>query len=117
LARALWAGRPLVWQIYPQNDGAHEAKLEAFLGALRVPDSLGAWHRMWNGLAPRRSPGDGATASLPPLPLGGGGGEGDGADEAVHWAMDTRQSLMDQPDLVTQLCGFVAGIRGAAKTG
>lgn len=31
LVRALWAGKPLVWQIYPQDDLAHHAKLEAFL--------------------------------------------------------------------------------------
>ena len=29
--RALWAGRPFVWQIYPQDDGAEMPKLEAFL--------------------------------------------------------------------------------------
>ena len=29
--RAQWAARPLVWQIYPQADNAHYAKLEAFL--------------------------------------------------------------------------------------
>jgi uncharacterized repeat protein (TIGR03837 family) len=30
--RAQWAGKPFVWQVYPQDDGAHLAKLEAFLG-------------------------------------------------------------------------------------
>ncbi|MCX7143668.1 MAG: elongation factor P maturation arginine rhamnosyltransferase EarP [Proteobacteria bacterium] len=29
--RGQWAARPLVWQIYPQQDGAHLPKLEAFL--------------------------------------------------------------------------------------
>jgi uncharacterized repeat protein (TIGR03837 family) len=29
--RALWAGRPMVWQIYPQQDGAHLPKLQAFV--------------------------------------------------------------------------------------
>jgi len=29
--RAQWARRPFVWQIYPQPDGAHARKLEAFL--------------------------------------------------------------------------------------
>jgi len=29
--RAQWAGKPLVWQIYPQKEGAHQAKLAAFL--------------------------------------------------------------------------------------
>ena len=30
--RAQWAGNPFVWQLYSQDDGAHLAKLEAFLG-------------------------------------------------------------------------------------
>ena len=29
--RAQWAGRPMVWQPYRQDDGAHQRKLEAFL--------------------------------------------------------------------------------------
>jgi uncharacterized repeat protein (TIGR03837 family) len=29
--RAQWAARPMVWQIYPQEDGAHWPKLKAFL--------------------------------------------------------------------------------------
>ena len=29
--RAQWAGRPLVWHIYPQEDDAHWDKLNAFL--------------------------------------------------------------------------------------
>lgn len=29
--RAQWAGRPFVWQIYPQDDAAHHVKLDAFL--------------------------------------------------------------------------------------
>ena len=29
--RAIWAGCPFVWQIYPQNDAVHLKKLEAFL--------------------------------------------------------------------------------------
>jgi len=38
--RALWAGRPFVWQPYRQQGQAHEAKREAFLRWQR--DSLGA---------------------------------------------------------------------------
>jgi uncharacterized repeat protein (TIGR03837 family) len=29
--RAQWAGKPLVWQIYPQHDAVHLKKLQAFL--------------------------------------------------------------------------------------
>ncbi len=42
LVRALWAGKPFVWQIYPQDDDAHHAKLGAFLDWLDAPSSLRA---------------------------------------------------------------------------
>ena len=54
--RAQWAARPFVWHIYPQSDGAHRVKLEAFLarytagldeGTAAVLRTL--W-RTWNGL-------------------------------------------------------------------
>lgn len=51
IVRAIWAGKPFVWQIYPQDDGAHGPKLEAFLDVLAAPPSMGAFHRVWNGLA------------------------------------------------------------------
>ena len=50
LVRALWAGKPFVWQIYPQDDGAHHAKLHAFLDWLKAPPSLRLAHDVWNGL-------------------------------------------------------------------
>ncbi|HUH59766.1 MAG TPA: elongation factor P maturation arginine rhamnosyltransferase EarP [Candidimonas sp.] len=31
LVRALWAGKPLIWQIYPQQENAHMIKLQAWL--------------------------------------------------------------------------------------
>ncbi len=42
--RAQWAGRPFVWQIYPQDDAAHLAKLEAFLEryCAEMPTSMAA---------------------------------------------------------------------------
>jgi len=52
LVRALWAGNPFVWQLYPQDDGAHLPKLEAFLDWLQAPDSLRRFHLVWNGAAP-----------------------------------------------------------------
>lgn len=50
LVRALWAGRALVWHIYPQEDNAHHAKLEAFLDWLQAPQSLRRFHLQWNGI-------------------------------------------------------------------
>jgi uncharacterized repeat protein (TIGR03837 family) len=57
LVRAIWAGRPFLWQIYPQHDGAHAAKLEAFLAqATQTADPVlaaaihwTAWR--WNSLS------------------------------------------------------------------
>ena len=39
LVRALWAGKPLLWQLYPQTDAAHLPKLEAFLQRYLQPSS------------------------------------------------------------------------------
>ena len=40
LVRALWAGKPFVWHVYPQHDEAHRAKLAAFLDWMEAPPSL-----------------------------------------------------------------------------
>lgn len=88
LVRALWAGKPLAWQIYPQHDDAHHAKLRAFLDWLRAPASARAFHEAWNGV----------TAT--PLPCA----------DAPAWAgcvQLARQRLLQQQDLVTQLLRFV----------
>ena len=43
--RAIWAGQPFVWQVYPQDDQAHHAKLTAFLDTVKAPDSWRLAHR------------------------------------------------------------------------
>ena len=93
LVRAIWAGRPFIWHIYPQQDGAHEAKLMAFLDWLQAPASLRHFHRIWNGLGVHDT-----GAALPPIDLSGW-------TDCVHAA---RARLLAQPDLVTALLGFVA---------
>jgi uncharacterized repeat protein (TIGR03837 family) len=52
--RAQWAGRPFLWHIYPQEEGAHLIKMEAFLSHYSCELSAGAkqellshW-RAWN---------------------------------------------------------------------
>jgi uncharacterized repeat protein (TIGR03837 family) len=48
--RAQWAGRPLIWHIYEQDDDAHWAKLDAFLELYGVGLSEGAQQaltRVW----------------------------------------------------------------------
>jgi len=56
MVRAIWAGKPFVWQIYPQDDGAHGPKLEAFLDMLDAPPGLRAFYRVWNGLSDKQLP-------------------------------------------------------------
>ena len=56
--RAQWAARPLVWHIYPQQEGAHRAKLNAFLDRYvecmepGLAASLRAFWQGWNGGPP-----------------------------------------------------------------
>ncbi len=84
LVRALWAGKPLVWHIYPQHDDAHHHKLEAFLAQIEAPASLRALHRSWNGVDTR-------PLAAPDLPAWGA---------AIGQA---RARLLLQPDLVSRL--------------
>lgn len=93
LVRALWAGQPFVWHIYPQDDNAHHAKLNAFLDWLQAPASLRAFHHAWNGMS--------AASTLPtitPLLL----------QEWCNCAQQARVNLQLQTDLIAQLQQFVA---------
>ncbi len=48
--RAQWAGRPLLWHIYPQEEGAHWEKLDAFLALYLQglsPAAAQALHELW----------------------------------------------------------------------
>jgi uncharacterized repeat protein (TIGR03837 family) len=90
LVRALWAGAPLIWQIYPQDDDAHHAKLNAWLDRLGAPPSLRRFHHVWNGFD---------ASPLPPLETQGPW------RETVRAA---RETLRAQDDLVTQLRHLIA---------
>jgi uncharacterized repeat protein (TIGR03837 family) len=48
IVRALWAGKPLIWQIYPQTEDTHLVKLEAWLEMAALPQEIGALLRTWN---------------------------------------------------------------------
>ena len=93
LVRALWAGKPLVWHIYPQDDAAHLGKLDAFLDMLEAPPSLRRFHQAWNHA------GLGHEA---PLLL---------QRDLQDWQAcvgSARGRLMRQNDLCTNLLSFVA---------
>ncbi|MBN8511250.1 MAG: elongation factor P maturation arginine rhamnosyltransferase EarP [Burkholderiales bacterium] len=93
--RAIWGGAPFVWQIYPQADGAHAAKLDAFLGRYleraeaHLAASIRALWQAWNGLGPW-------PAALP---------------ESGAWrahARSWRDRLLTQADLGSRLLAFAA---------
>lgn len=52
--RAQWAGKPFIWQIYPQHDAVHWEKLQAFLSlynphlSAHAAESVQALWRAWN---------------------------------------------------------------------
>jgi uncharacterized repeat protein (TIGR03837 family) len=92
LVRALWAGQPFVWHIYPQDDNAHHAKLQAFLDWMEAPQSLQRAHRVWNGVE---------EGHMPPLL----------AADLQPWAQavqQARERLLSQRPLVSQLIDMAA---------
>ena len=56
--RAIWAGKPFVWQIYAQDDDAHHEKLQAFMQRMALPLPLQNLFRAWNGLQPTMAASD-----------------------------------------------------------
>lgn len=46
--RATWAGKPFIWQIYPQQENAHLTKLEAWLARTGLPAEAQSCLRAWN---------------------------------------------------------------------
>jgi len=96
--RAQWAGQPFVWQIYPQHGDAHGVKLGAFLDRMLsgADDAVAAPLRRlwlgWNGLSRQR----------PELPA---------FEPWRNLCERWRQTLLAQPDLTTQLLGFVRKMR------
>ena len=72
--RAQWAGRPLVWQLYPQQENTHRVKLDAFLNLYSkgLPASAakavhGLWHA-WNNVAGAPAVADAWYAFIDALP-------------------------------------------------
>jgi len=101
--RAIWAGAPFLWQLYPQGDDAHATKLAAFLDRFLedAPPGLATTLRPlfanWNGL--------------------GGGSLPSGAFDPpalVAWAAHVsrwRDVVATPPDLVRRLIEFVESKR------
>ncbi len=107
--RALWAGRPFVWQLYPQEDRAHAMKARAFLTRWRAHSGVDqaldrqvtALWEIWNGLSD-------APLVLP----------GPAAHQAWEQACRAFAAwLAAQDDLSTQLLRFVEARRTASQAG
>ena len=95
LVQAIWAGKPFIWQAYPQTDAVHRAKLDALLDWLQADSAVRDLHRAWNGFCQPA--------------------------ELAHWAqtlanvdgrwasqvIDARQRLLLQDDLPTRLLRLV----------
>jgi uncharacterized repeat protein (TIGR03837 family) len=93
--RAQWAGAPFLWHIYPQHDGAHRAKLDAFLDRFlagadaALAGAVRALSHAWSDQA--------APPPARPEPQSWRG-------HALAW----RETLAAQSDLTTRLLRFVA---------
>ncbi len=99
LVRALYAAKPFIWQIYPQDDGAHLIKLAAFLtfyGRGLGADSQRALRAMT--LAVNDGTGEGIAVAwqemLKHLP------------EWRRHAINQQKQLLSQPDLATNMMTF-----------
>lgn len=96
LVRAIWAGKPFVWHIYPQDDGAHIPKLHAWLDRIEANPLTRALHDRWNGVTPTAP----APDELWPMAL----------IELPAWhqtASGLREALWELPDLADSLLQFV----------
>ena len=91
--RAIWAGQPLLWQIYPQTDGAHHTKLKAWLALAKPPKAVAHAMHEWA---------DGALKTdLTPFLHGAGWQQWCQSSQALS------EQLAQQSDLVTRLTNWV----------
>lgn len=87
--RAQWAAKPFVWQIYPQAEDAHLAKLDAFLALHPAGAQLSRFWHAWNGEGMLDWPE--FAARLPGL-----------GEPMRQWA----EMLAERPDLAGRLVNF-----------
>lgn len=91
--RAIWAGQPLIWQIYPQKDGAHHAKLQAWLDLSKPPPVVTNAMHEWADGTLETNLGSGLTG-----------------DVWAQWCASSQsftRTLTQQTDLATRLDAWV----------
>lgn len=89
--RAIWANKPFVWQIYPQDDGIHFKKMSAFLNLFEAPSSLKQAHLIWNGFD---------RSHLPQM-------NEHTLQEWAQWCQQLCVQLQTRADLAVQLSEFL----------
>lgn len=108
--RAMWAGAPFIWQLYPQQDLAHQTKAQAFVRQFlaqadptpEVRQAVSAWWDTVNGLT-----GDAFDVPEWPSPRV----LQDWAAACGRW----RRGLCQQPDLCSALLHFVSLREGSPQ--
>lgn len=95
MVRALWAGKPLVWQIYEQDNDAHLKKLDAWLERSGLEPAIRDLMRAWNT---RQASDFGAKLNA----LLNSDAWPTWRSDATRWS----KTLARQPDLATSLVAF-----------
>lgn len=96
IMRALWAGKPFVWHIYPQSEQTHLKKLEAWLALSDLPEFAQRLQRLWNQDTDETSLRDALHTAL-------------AKPEFEQWGAQCAllsQKLAREPDLATSLDHF-----------
>ena len=100
LVRAIWSGKPFVWQAYPQSDLAHGNKLQAFLQETGANKDLCDVHWVWNDLIQADAltvPSQDSESSLGKLELA----------QWRMWAQSLKARLQTHDDLASALLRFI----------
>jgi uncharacterized repeat protein (TIGR03837 family) len=96
--RAQWAGKPLIWQPYRQDDGAHQRKLQAFLQRYTAGIEPGAGAAL-RAFSDAWSAGSSVRAQWPALRAA--------RDELARYALNWSGELADLGEMSAKLVEFV----------
>ncbi len=99
--RAHWAGRPLLWHAYPQDDVAHLDKVRGWLEQRPVSQPFYAWHLDFNQGSGHP---DQARAALDVLP------------EEQACILEFRRTLRGLPSLVEQMLEHIQHQRSSGQS-
>jgi uncharacterized repeat protein (TIGR03837 family) len=113
LVRAIWAGKPFVWHIYPQDDDAHRIKLDAFLdrycAGLTAPaaSALRAFWHAWNaGNATQNGTENTTRSTTKSMTTGHWQAFAEHLPEIAAHTLVFRDRLAKRPDLAKTLTDF-----------